>query len=385
MMIRASVATVIASGVLATACHVSASVGSTSANSVVAQASPRGTRLPAATWLEGAQPLDWSMPVAAKTYSLLPTPQTVAWGWYDAAGKPVLTVNSGDEVVVRALSTCSPTSLVRAGLDSNRIEKLARDVYAARAQIKPGPGGHILTGPIYVTGADSGDVLEVRFKSIRPAIDYACNSFSSRSGFLPEDFPGQAKTRIIELDTVRMLGKFADGITIPLHPFFGSVGVAPPASFGKLNSAPPGIHAGNLDNKELVEGTSLFIPVWTKGALLNVGDGHAGQGNGEVDITAMETSLTGRLQLIVHKNMHLAWPRGETPTHYIAMGTDSALVKATKTAVREAIQLLVDVKGMKRDDSYQLVSVSSDVDITQLVDGTVGVHVMIPKRIFTPR
>jgi acetamidase/formamidase len=316
---------------------------------------------------------------------LQPTPQTVAWGWYDAAGKPVLTVNSGDEVVVRALSTCSPTSLVRAGLDSNRIEKLARDVYAARAEIKPGPGGHILTGPIYVSGADSGDVLEVRFKSIRPAIDYACNSFSSRSGFLPEDFPGQAKTRIIELDTVRMLGKFADGITIPLHPFFGSVGVAPPASFGKLNSAPPGIHAGNLDNKELVEGTSLFIPVWTKGALLNVGDGHAGQGNGEVDITAMETSLTGRLQLIVHKNMHLAWPRGETPTHYIAMGTDSALVKATKTAVREAIQLLVDVKGMKRDDSYQLVSVSSDVDITQLVDGTVGVHVMIPKRIFTPR
>jgi acetamidase/formamidase len=274
---------------------------------------------------------------------------------------------------------------VRAGLDSNRIEKLARDVYAARAQIKPGPGGHILTGPIYVTGADSGDVLEVRFKSIRPAIDYACNSFSSRSGFLPEDFPGQAKTRIIELDTVRMLGKFADGITIPLHPFFGSVGVAPPPSFGRVNSAPPGIHAGNLDNKELVEGTSLFIPVWTKGALLNVGDGHAGQGNGEVDITAMETSLTGRLQLIVHKNMHLAWPRGETPTHYIAMGTDSALVKATKTAVREAIQLLVDVKGMKRDDSYQLVSVSSDVDITQLVDGTVGVHVMIPKRIFTPR
>jgi acetamidase/formamidase len=294
----------------------------------------------------------------------------------------VLHVNSGDDVIVRALSTCSPTSLVRAGLDSSRVEKEARAIYAARSSMKTGPGGHILTGPIYVEGADSGDVLEVRFKSIRPAIDYACNSFGPRSGFLPEDFPGTSKSRIIELDTINNLGKFADGIVIPLHPFFGSVGVAPPPSYGRLNSAPPGIHAGNLDNKELVTGTALFIPVWTKGALLNIGDGHAGQGNGEVDITAMETSLIGRLQLIVHKNMHLTWPRAETPTHYIAMGTDSALVKATKTAVREAIQLLVDMKGMKREDAYQVVSVSSDVDITQLVDGTVGVHVMIPKRIF---
>jgi acetamidase/formamidase len=147
----------------------------------------------------------------------MPTPQTVAWGWYDAAGAPVLRVNSGDEVVVRALSTCSPTSLKRAGLDSSRIEKLATDIYSARSSMKTGPGGHILTGPIYVEGADSGDVLEVRFKSIKPAIDYACNGFSSRSGFLPEDFPGEARTKIIELDTVRMLGHFAGGITLPLH------------------------------------------------------------------------------------------------------------------------------------------------------------------------
>jgi len=127
----------------------------------------------------------------------------------------------------------------------------------------------------------------------------------------------------------------------------------------------------------------LYIPVWAKGALLEIGDGHAGQGNGEVDITAMETSLISRMQLVVHKDMHLSWPRAETPTHYIAMGTDSALVKATKTAVRQAIELLVDVKHLSRADAYQLVSVSSDVDITQLVDGTVGVHVMIPKAIFT--
>jgi acetamidase/formamidase len=326
---------------------------------------------------------DWPSPPIGRTFTLLPTPRTVAWGWYDAAGEPVLHVSSGDEVIVRALSTCSPQSLVRAGLDSTRVEQLAKDIYAARASMKTGPGGHVLTGPIFVEGADSGDVLEVRFRAIKPAIDYACNSFGPRSGFLPEDFPGQSKSRIIELDTVRMLGHFSSDVTIPLRPFFGSVGVAPPASAGRVNSAPPGIHAGNLDNKELVAGTSLFIPVWTKGALLEVGDGHAGQGNGEVDITAMETSLIGDLQLVVHKGMHLEWPRAETPSYYIAMGTDSVLAKATKTAVRQAIQLLVDTRGMSREDAYQLLSVSSDVDITQLVDGTVGVHVMIPKSIFT--
>jgi acetamidase/formamidase len=324
-------------------------------------------------------------PTTGRSYSIGPTPKTVAWGWYDAAGEPVLRVKSGDDVTVRALSTCSPTSLVRAGLDSNRVEKLAKDVYAARPSMKTGPGGHILTGPIYVEGADSGDVLEVHFESIKPAIDYACNSFGSTSGFLPEDFPNTRRSKIIELDTVRMLGHFGPNITIPLHPFFGSVGVAPPAAMGRVNTAPPGIHAGNLDNKELVQGTTLYIPVWTKGALLEVGDGHAGQGNGEVDITAMETSLTGKLRLVVRKDMHLSWPRGETPTHYIAMGIDKDLTQATKLAVRQAIELLVQVKGMSREDAYQLISVGADVDITQLVDGPVGVHVMIPKAIFTDK
>ena len=331
----------------------------------------------------GVRPMAWPAPAPGRTHTITPTPQTVAWGWYDAAGTPVLRVNSGDEVVVRALSTCSPTSLRRAGLDSSRVEKLAYDIYNARPSMKTGPGGHILTGPIYVEGADSGDVLEVRFKAIKPAIDYACNGFSSRSGFLPEDFPGEQRTKIIELDTVRMVGHFGDGITLPLHPFFGSVGVAPPASMGRVNSAPPGIHAGNLDNKELVAGSTLYIPVWTKGALLEIGDGHAGQGNGEVDITALETSLVGDLQLVVRKDMHLTWPRAETPTHYIAMGIDKDLVQATKLAVRQAIELLVQVKKMSREDAYQLVSVAGDVDITQLVDGTVGVHVMIPKAIFS--
>jgi acetamidase/formamidase len=152
---------------------------------------------------------------------------------------------------------------------------------------------------------------------------------------------------------------------------------------GRISSAPPNVHAGNLDNKELVAGTTLFIPVHVKGALLEVGDGHAGQGDGEVDITALETSLVGTFDIIVRKDMKLSWPRGETPTHWIAMGMDKDLVVATKMALRNAIEFLVTEQNMTREDAYMLASVSCDVRITQLVDGNVGAHVMIPKHIFS--
>jgi acetamidase/formamidase len=152
-----------------------------------------------------------------------------------------------------------------------------------------------------------------------------------------------------------------------------------------VNSAPPDIHAGNLDNKELVAGTTLYIPVHTPGALLEIGDGHAGQGNGEVDITALETSLVGTFRVTVRKDMHLAWPRAETPTHWIAMGMDTSLVQATKIAVRQAIDFLMTTQGLSHDDAYMLTSVACDVDVTELVDGNVGVHVMIPKSILRHR
>ena len=182
-----------------------------------------------------------------------------------------------------------------------------------------------------------------------------------------------------------MIGRFADGIEIPLHPFFSSIGVAPPDVSGRISSAPPWIHAGNLDNKELVAGTTLFIPVHARGALFLAGDGHAGQGNGEVDITAMETSLVGTFQLIVRKDMHLHWPRAETPTHYITMGIHEDLTEATRMALREMIDFLVTEKHLTRDDAYMLSSVAADLNITQLVDGNKGVHAMIPKAIFVVR
>jgi acetamidase/formamidase len=271
-------------------------------------------------------------------------------------------------------------------VDTGSIEPEYRAIAAAvhDSTLHRGPGGHILTGPIYVEGAEPGDVLEVRIESIVVDLPYACNGFSPRGGFLPEDFPGESRFRVIPLDLQHMVARFSDslGIAIPLHPFFGSIGVAPPPSYGRLNSAPPGIHAGNLDNKELVAGTTLYIPVHTPGALLEIGDGHAGQGNGEVDITALETSLVGTFQVIVRKDMHLTWPRGETPTHWIAMATDSNLVVATKNAIRQSIEFLMS-RGLSKDDAYMLTSVACDVDDTQLVDGTVGVHVMIPKSIFS--
>ena len=244
-------------------------------------------------------------------------PKTVAWGYYDASTPPVLRIKSGDTVEVQTLITSRPARLEGAGVKPADVEQSLRDIY--KEVTNKGPGGHILTGPIFVEGAEPGDVLEVRIKSIKLAIPYAYNAFSPGRGFLPEDFP-YAKMRIIPLDEKRMMAHFADGIEIPLHPFFGSIGVAPPDVSGRISSAPPWIHAGNLDNKELVAGTTLFIPVHANGALFLAGDGHAGQGNGEVDITAMETSLIGTFQLIVRKDMHLRWPRAETPTHYITMG-----------------------------------------------------------------
>ena len=324
----------------------------------------------------GQQAKDASAP---KTYELKATPKTIVWGYYDAASTPVLKIKSGDMVKVHTLITSTPEKLQSAFLPPEEVEQALRDIVD---QVKDkGPGGHILTGPIYIEGAEPGDTLEVRIKEIKLAIPYGYNAFAPKRGFLPEDFP-RSRTKIIRLDEKRMVGHFAKGIEIPLRPFFGCLGVAPPPSAGRISSGPPGVHAGNLDNKELVAGTTLYIPVHVPGALFAIGDGHAAQGNGEVNITALETSLQGTLQFVVRKDMKLRWPRAETPTHWIVMGLDRDLTKATKLAVREAIDFLVTHKELSPDDAYMLTSMAVDFSITQVVDGTLGVHGMIPKGIF---
>jgi acetamidase/formamidase len=316
----------------------------------------------------------------ADPYTLNPSPTTVAWGHYWSEMPPALRIRSGDYVKLHTLLTSNPERLEAAGLPADQVEKELRDVQSVKDR---GPGGHVLTGPIYIEEAEPGDVLEVRFQSIDLAIPYGYNAIG-QNGFLSDEIFDR-KMKIIPLDKEKMIGHFADGIDIPLHPFFGSMGVAPPKEVGRWNSAPPWINAGNLDNKEIVAGSSLFIPVHIKGALFEIGDGHAAQGNGEVDITAIETSLKAQLQFVVHKGKKLQWPRAETATHIITMGCDRDLNAATHIAVREMIKYLMEEKNMSQADAYMLSSVAVDVNITQLVDGNVGVHCMLPKSIFVKK
>jgi acetamidase/formamidase len=321
------------------------------------------------------------MPAFAAEHTLLATPQTVAWGYYSGQSKPVLTVHSGDTVRMQTLSTCgSPERMIANGVKPEDIPPYTAPIY--KEVTEKGPGGHILTGPVAIAEAEPGDVLEVQILKVDLDADFACNVFGVGSGFLPTEYP-YGRYKVIPLDRQKMIGHFAPGIDIPLKPFFGSMGVAPAG--GKIDTAPPFVHAGNLDLKELVAGTTLYIPVAAKGALFQAGDGHAAQGNGEVDITALETYLSGTFRFVVHKNRRLLWPRAETPTHYISMGFSKDLKEATTLALRDMIAFLMEEKKLSRDDAYMLASVAVDMEITQLVDGNVGVHAMCPKKIFTAK
>jgi len=312
-----------------------------------------------------------------RTHRLEATPATVAYGHYWSESKPVLTIASGDTIDVDTLLTSTPDRLEKAGVKPDDVQPSLRAIVDRVTD--RGPGGHILTGPVFVTGAEPGDALEVQIVSIDLPIAYGYNGCA---GFVRENCEADRGPRIIPLNRTAMTATFAPGIVIPLRPFFGSMGVAPPATMGRISSGPPGIHAGNLDNKDLVAGTTLWIPVHVPGALFEVGDGHAAQGDGEVDQTAIETSLRGRLRLTVRKGQTLAWPRGETPTHFISMGIDLDLAKATRIAIQEMVDFLAATKGLDKHAAYQLTSVAGDVAITQLVDGTMGVHVKMPKSIF---
>src|SRR5258708_30396217 len=268
---------------------------------------------------------------AGQTVHQLPaTPTTVAYGYYGSEAKPALRIKSGDIVEIETMLTNTPRGLEAMGVKPEDIPQNLRDIVTQdTGAVLKGPGGHILTGPIFVEGADSGDVLELRIQSITLPIAYGYNGCS---GYMRELCEPRA-TRLIQMDRQRMTAEVAPGITVPLRPFWGSMGVAPAPALGRVSSNPPSRHAGNLDNRELVAGTTLYIPVFVKGALLEIGDGHAAQGDGQVDQTAIETNLKGRVQLVVRKDMKLEWPRGATPTHWITMGTDTSLVLATQTAV----------------------------------------------------
>jgi acetamidase/formamidase len=314
-----------------------------------------------------------------RTHDLKLTPENVHWGYYDPAVKPVLRIASGDTVRVETMIARGIQRLLAAGVREDEIPESLKVV--ERTVKERGPGAHPMTGPIWVEGAEPGDALEVKVLAIEFLHPYGVSGFIPGGGTLPDDFP-YVGFHLVRFNQRAGTATFAPGITLKLAPFFGSIGVAPHPLVGRISSGPPGPHAGNLDNKDLVAGSTLYIPVHVPGALLSIGDGHAMQGDGEATGTALETSLRGTVQVTVRKGKRLAWPRAETPTHYIAMGLHTDLDEAAKLALREMIDFLVAEKNMKRDEAYILCSIAADFHVTQLVDGTKGVHAMLAKSIF---
>ena len=314
-----------------------------------------------------------------RVHELRLLPQNVHWGYYDATVKPILRVASGDTIRVETMIARGLQRVRASGVTENEIPEALKAV--ENAVTARGPGAHPMTGPVWIEGALPGDVLEVRILGFEFLHPYGITGFLPDNGTLPTDFP-YTRFKRIPFDVAAGTAVFAPGVSLRLAPFFGSIGVAPSALVGRVSSGPPGHHAGNLDNKELVAGSTLYIPVHVPGALLSFGDGHAMQGDGEVSLTALETSLRGTVQVTVRKDMRLGWPRAETATHFIAMGLHADLDEAARLATREMIDFLVAEKGLGRDDAYMLCSLAADLRVTQLVDGTKGVHAMLAKSIF---
>lgn len=315
-----------------------------------------------------------------RTHDLKLLPQNVHWGYYDAAVKPVLRIASGDTIRVETMVARGLQRLTAAGVKDDEIPEALKAVESAVTE--RGPGAHPLTGPVWIEGAEPGDVLEVKILGFEFLHPYGVTGFIPNNGTLPDEFP-YVRFKLIRFDPRAGTAQFAPGITLKLAPFFGSIGVAPSPLVGRVSSGPPGPHTGNLDNKDLVAGSTLYVPVHVPGALLSVGDAHAMQGDGEVTLTALETSVRGTIQVTVRKGRRLNWPRAETPTHYIAMGLHTDLDQAAQLATREMVDFLVTEKGLSRDEAYILCSIAMDLHVTQLVDGTKGVHAMIAKSIFT--
>jgi acetamidase/formamidase len=314
-----------------------------------------------------------------RVHELPLTPEHVHWGYYDARVTPALRVASGDRVRVETMVAGGLQRLRLAGVPEADIPQSLKDV--EQRVTERGPGAHPMSGPIFVESAAPGDTLEIRIVAIEFLHDFGVNAFSPGGGVLPDDYP-YAGLRLLRWRPGATSVEFKPGVTLTLAPFFGSIGVAPPPLVGRISSRPPGWHGGNLDNKDLVAGSVLYLPVHVPGALLSIGDGHALQGDGEVTGTALETSLRGTFELRVLKGQRLKWPRAETPTHYIAMGLHEDLDEATKLAVREMVEFLMAEKKLSRDEAYMLCSLAADLHVTQAVDATKGVHATLAKALF---
>ncbi len=312
---------------------------------------------------------------ATRTHLLQSGPRTVHWGFFDGALEPVLTIDSGDRVTIECVSG-NPDWMPAASTGFAVLPELQ----AIHRQVERGSGNHILTGPIFVRGAAAGEVLEVRILDVELRQDWGYNLFRAYGGTLPEDFP-YYRIMHVALDRKRGRAILPSGLSVPMRPFFGQLAVAPPKAFGRQNSKEPREFGGNLDCKELTAGSTIYLPVWNDGALFSTGDGHAAQGDGEVNGTAIETALTGTFELHVRKDLRWRLPRAETPTHFITFGLDTDLDDAARAALREMIDWLTVLGRIARDEAYSLASFAVDLHVTQTVNNVKGVHAMIEKSI----
>ncbi len=312
------------------------------------------------------------------THHLSASPDSVRWGTFDASYPALLTVQSGDTVVLECVS--GGPDVMPPASSGLRIPPALAAIH--RSSI-PRAGGHILTGPVGIAGAEPGDMLEVRIDRIDLGNDWGYCGFRPLAGTLPEDFSERFLMHI-PVDRGARICRLPWGTELALRPFFGVMGVAPPPAYGTISTIQPREHGGNLDNKELTEGSTLFLPVWTAGANFSAGDGHGVQGDGEVCINALEICLTGTFTLILHKGggpdaPALRYPRAETASHFITMGMHEDLDQAAKQALREMIRFITGRTNLSREQAYAFCSLAVDFHVTQTVNGEKGVHGLLKK------
>ncbi len=356
------------------------------------------------SWIVGAAVVGllWGLvgtrsPVVSATgtpQTVMSKPENIIWGeLFKPDSKPILQVKSGDRIVMQTVSHegilqdqgDTVEFLTKAGITK---DKILSDQLNIKANVKKtGPGPHVITGPIFVEGAEPGDVLEIKTIKIDYRAPYGVISNRHGKGSLPSEYPendAPIYTKVIPIDSVRKVGIFRPSngrpnVEIPLKPFMGIMGVVPANQEDAVNSVPPGIYGGNLDIKHIGEGTSLYLPVQVPGALFYSGDPHCAQGNGEVALTAIECSLTPTFELVVHKDMKLETPMAQTPEAWLAIGLDKDLDEAMKKSVRESLRIIEEKYGMTKQDALLLGSAAIDFEVSQVVDIVKGIHGVISK------
>ncbi|HKB92165.1 MAG TPA: acetamidase/formamidase family protein [Opitutaceae bacterium] len=319
-------------------------------------------------------------------YHLNSTPENTVI-LFSSENAPVLKIKSGQIVEIDTVCLFGMTDekpeqfFIDNGISLDL--PVVKDMIAVKNMVKAAPvAGTPMTGPIFIEGAVPGDTLEVRILDIKSRASYGVNQNAPGRGGIPDLVP-RPYAKVIKLDLERNVAKFSDSIEVPLHPFQGRMAVSPVKEKGKLSSSPPYPDiGGNMDNKHLGKGATVYFPVQVNGALFQTGDPHAVQGNGEVGQSALESCNTVTMQFFLRKDVHITRVEAETPTHYIIMGMDKDLNVAMHESIANTVEFLRERKGLDFFDALALCSLAVDYEVTEVVDGTKGIHGMVPKGLF---